>query len=59
MIITNVTVIGKQKMKVWEKVYRWKKSLTQYFSIETSISVRRKTYRQENIDEENTWLGIG
>lgn len=46
-------------MKIWEKVYRWKKNLTQYLSIETSISLRKKTYRQENQKEENTWLGIG
>lgn len=59
MIINNETAIGKTNMKIWEKVYRWKKNLTQYLSIETSISLRKKTYRQENQKEENTWLGIG
>jgi hypothetical protein len=59
MMLTNATVIGKTKMKIWEKIYRWKKNLTQYFSIEASISVRKKTHPQENTNEENTWLGIG
>jgi hypothetical protein len=55
----NKTAIGKMNMKIWEKVYCWKKSLTQCFSIETSISLSKKTYLQESPDEENTWLGIG
>lgn len=59
MMLTNATVTGKTKMNIWEKIYRWKKNLTQYFSIEASISVRKKTHPQENTNEENTWLGIG
>lgn len=59
MMFTNATVTGKTKMNIWEKIYRWKRNLTQYFSIEASISVRKKTYPQENTNEENTWLGIG
>jgi hypothetical protein len=27
MIINNETAIGKTNMKIWEKVYRWKKIL--------------------------------
>jgi hypothetical protein len=54
MIINNTYEVS--QMRTWEKMYRWKKTITKFFSIETKVSMRKKT---ERICEEQSWLGIG
>jgi len=54
MIFSNIYE-GSQ-MKTWKKIYRWKQSITKFFSIETKVSISKETQR---IHEEQSWLGIG
>ena len=43
-------------MKTWQKMYCWGQRLTNFFSIETKVSISKNTQR---IHEEQSWLGIG
>ena len=43
-------------MNTWGKIYRWRKNITKFFSIETKVSISKETQR---IHEEQSWLGIG
>ena len=42
--------------KTWVKIYCWRKSITKFFRIETTVSISKNTQR---IHEEQSWLGIG
>jgi hypothetical protein len=46
-------------MKTWEKIYAWKQYITKFFSIETKVSISRKTLDTSRTHEEQSWLGIG